>query len=78
MHPLVNRRNVKLENLFDFLLTRTVVRFIMRIKQKFYLEEPTMTTFGWIITLIGIATLSGQFMRLVERVDQPRRRRKAA
>ena len=26
-----------------------------------------MTTFGWIITLIGIATLSGQFMRLVER-----------
>lgn len=37
-----------------------------------------MTTFGWIITLIGIATLSGQFMRLVERVDQPRRRCKAA
>ena len=36
-----------------------------------------MTTFGWIITLIGIATLSGQFMRLVERV-QPRRRRKTA
>lgn len=78
MHPLVNRRNAKLENLFDFLLTRTVVRFIMRIEQKFYLEEETMTTFGWIITLIGIATLSGQFMRLVERVDQPRRRRKAA
>lgn len=78
MHPLVNRRNAKLENLFDFLLTGTVVRFIMRIEQKFYLEEQTMTTFGWIITLIGIATLSGQFMRLVERVDQPRRRRKAA
>ena len=37
-----------------------------------------MTTFGWIITLIGVATLSGQFMRLVERVDQPRCRRKAA
>lgn len=37
-----------------------------------------MTTFGWIITLIGIATLSGQFMRFVERVDQPRRRRKTA
>ena len=37
-----------------------------------------MTTFGWIITLIGIAALSGQFMSLVERVDQPRRRRKAA
>lgn len=37
-----------------------------------------MTTFGWIITLIGIATLSGQFMRLVEWVDQPRCRRKAA
>lgn len=78
MHPLVNRRNEKLENLFDFILTRTVVRFIMQIEQKFYLEEPTMTTFGWIITLIGIATLSGQFMRLVERVDQPRRRRKTA
>ena len=37
-----------------------------------------MTTFGWIITLIGAAALSGQFMRLVERLDQPRRRRKTA
>lgn len=36
-----------------------------------------MTTFGWIITLIGAAAVSGQFMRLVDRVDQPRSRRKA-
>ena len=77
MHPLVNRINAKLENLFDFLLTRTVIRFIMRIEQKFYLEELTMTTFGWIITIIGVAAFSGQLMRLIERVDQPRRRRSA-
>lgn len=37
-----------------------------------------MTTFGWIISIIGVAALSGQFMRLVERVDHPRRQREAA
>ena len=41
------------------------------------MEELTMTTFGWIITLIGVAAFSGQLMRLIERVDQPRRRRSA-
>lgn len=37
-----------------------------------------MTTFGWIITIIGVAAFSGQIMRLIERVDQPRSRRSAA
>lgn len=32
------------------------------------MEELTMTTFGWIITIIGVAAFSGQLMRLIERV----------
>lgn len=37
-----------------------------------------MTIFGWIISVIGVAAITGQFMRLVERVDRPQRRRNAA
>ena len=37
-----------------------------------------MTTFGWIISIIGAAALSGQLMRLVNRIDLPRRTRCAA
>ena len=37
-----------------------------------------MPTFGWIFTIIGGAAFSGQLLRLIERVDQPRSRRSAA
>ena len=37
-----------------------------------------MTIFGWIISIIGAAALSCQLMRLVDRIDLPRRTRSAA
>lgn len=37
-----------------------------------------MTIFGWIISIVGAAALSTQMMHLVERMEQPRRKRKAA
>lgn len=37
-----------------------------------------MTTFGYIVSILGVAMLSGQFMRLVERLDRPVRRRRSA
>lgn len=37
-----------------------------------------MTVFGWIISIIGAAALSAQMMRLVDRMEQPRRKRNAA
>ena len=67
-----------IEYLFDFLLTRTFVRFIIHIEQKFDLEEPAMTTFGCIISIIGAAALSIQLTRLVAWMDRPRRSRSAA
>lgn len=59
-------------------MTRTVVRFIIAIEQKFDTEEPIMTAFGYIVSILGVAVLSGQFMRLVERLDRPARRRRSA
>lgn len=42
------------------------------------MEEPIMTAFGYIVSILGVAVLSGQFMRLVERLDRPARRRRSA
>lgn len=35
-----------------------------------------MTTFGFIITILGAASLAVNIMHLIDRLDQPKRRRR--
>ena len=37
-----------------------------------------MTTFGMIITFLGAASIAANLMRLVDRIEQPRRHRRTA
>lgn len=74
--PQVNRLIRNIEFLFDFLLTSTFVRFIIQIEQKFHRRYPIMTTFGFIITILGAGSLAVNIMHLIDRLDQPKQRRR--
>ena len=77
--PPVNR-SLKLYRIFvRFLLTRTIVRFIMQVEQKFDAEGTAMTTIGLVITLLGAGSIAANVMRLIDCIDHPapRRRRRA-
>jgi hypothetical protein len=75
--PPVNRSAKFVEFLFDYLLTRTSVRFIIPIEQMF-LEAFPMTTFGFIVMLLGAGAFSAGVIRLADWIDQPRPRRRTA
>lgn len=61
-------------------MTRTSVRFIIRVEHKFHVKEDTnMTTFGFVMILIGAGSIAANVMRLIDCIDRPapRRRRMA-
>ena len=66
--PPVNRSAKLVEFLFDYLLT---------IEQMF-LEAFLMTTFGFIVMLLGAGAFSAGVIRLADWIDQPRPRRRTA
>ena len=35
-----------------------------------------MTMFGFVMMLLGVGTLTSQLLRFIDRVDQPRRRKR--
>lgn len=52
----------------------------MRIEHKFHVKEDmTMTTFGFVMILIGAGSIAANVMRLIDCIDRPapRRRRMA-
>jgi hypothetical protein len=75
---LVNRPAADNRIFVRFYLDKNNCSIYNSIEQKFHKEVTAMTTFGFVMILLGAGSVSASLMHLFERLDQPRPRRHAA